>query len=84
LIEEDDEIGKGNLNSALILDKDTLKKKMKGLDIRRLQMNQDKIFAFKDFGDFKQKYFNKGLVVMDDINRGKLIKETRMKYAKRF
>ena len=32
-------------------------------------MKDDKIFAYKNFNDFKQAYFNKSLVVMEDMNR---------------
>ena len=44
-------------------------KKLKGMDISRLKMTQDKIFAFKNFDDFQDKYFNKGLVAINDLNK---------------
>jgi hypothetical protein len=32
-------------------------------------MKEDKIFAYKNFSDFKTAYFNRSLVVMEDMNR---------------
>ncbi len=57
---------------------------MGGQGAMHLQLNQDRIFAFKNFDDFNEKYFKRGLVAMDDLNKAQHIKEVRDKYAKRF
>ena len=47
-------------------------------------MKKDKIFAFKNYQDFQSKYFNKGLVAFEDLNRAKYVNQARNKYSKRF
>lgn len=60
--------------------------KLKGIsedDIKRLQLNQDKIFGYNNYEDFQSKYFKKGLIAMEDMNKANRIKRARQAYGKK-
>ena len=59
-----------------------MEQQLEKLKLKKLNLHADRIFGFKDFEEFNGKYFSKGLLAMDDLNRAKALKNARKKYTK--
>lgn len=55
---------------------------MKALLMKKLK--HEKIFGYGSYGEFFNGYFKKNLVVVEDLNREKKIKDARRKYERRW
>ena len=53
-------------------------------EILERKLKEDRIFSFKDFDEFNDKYFSKELVAFEQFHKIRQLKYARVKYNNRF
>ena len=53
-------------------------------EILERKLKEDRIFSFKDFDEFNDKYFTKELVAFEEFHKIRQLKYARVKYNNRF